>query len=835
MQAKTHSGGKRLLAGVTAALVAAGGLLLAPTASYAAEETIGSGELSWGIREQWRNYIGLGPGQPGPGAVGTIEVTGEPATVDANYFTTWKDGEGTVDVDAGTGEIQYRGEMTLTGHYAEFYPNGWGMRQTYKDPKIELTSPTTATLSFEMTQVSILRTWPALPSEGLEGPRYDLVDLEFAAADLADGNVTTTSAKLTETGARIWANYGAYVPGVEMDPVTFSFQLVPDPTETQTTVSVDPVESDMGEAVTFTATVTPEEAEGTVQFEVNGAAKGDPVEVTGGTASYTASDLEAGNHSVSATFTPASLEAFTESTAAAVDFTVTDPATRNTETTLSFFTGAAQDNGEAPSPVTFAESGEEVTLSAKVTAVSGGAVEGSVEFFVTAVGQDEASLAVVEVENGEAVFKTTELEPGLNTVNAKFTPQGNLNPSESGVKKFRVVDTAQPALCEVDVDAAEKLTGVSATWSWNEYSSGWDKVASGNVSVDDQNFVLTEGEATVSDSCTRIAFEGTLRTEAYKGFFMPNGQWVELVNPELVIDAEGKGAWVAAVRSGAGELNEDTSERMVVAEVADSGGLDFTQNDVNASVAFKFDDTTASGTWRDDQTGAWPNGFILQTPSAIRSFYYASGASGDPTKPAANLEVKWQFDAAAEAHKVVINDTEGVEVPENKVKQGEDVVFVGSKFRAGDNVKVEVFSDPQDLGTVVADSDGAATKNWTVPADFPAGEHTVKFTSESTGAEAKTTMTVEEVPAEEEPGTEEPGDEPGTEEPGTKEPGTKEPGAEKPVAEKPAQDARAVDAGKGGLANTGAELPAVASILAMLSLFAGAGLLVARRRKDAVQ
>ena len=96
-------------------------------------------------------------------------------------------------------------------------------------------------------------------------------------------------------------------------------------------------------------------------------------------------------------------------------------------------------------------------------------------------------------------------------------------------------------------------------------------------------------------------------------------------------------------------------------------------------------------------------------------------------------------------------------------------------------------------------------------------------------------MTVEEVPAEEEPGTEEPGDEPGTEEPGTKEPGTKEPGAEKPVAEKPAQDARAVDAGKGGLANTGAELPAVASILAMLSLFAGAGLLVARRRKDAVQ
>lgn len=57
--------------------------------------------------------------------------------------------------------------------------------------------------------------------------------------------------------------------------------------------------------VTFTATVSPAAANGTVQFKIDGANAGSPATVSGGTATYTTAALSATTHTVDATFIPA--------------------------------------------------------------------------------------------------------------------------------------------------------------------------------------------------------------------------------------------------------------------------------------------------------------------------------------------------------------------------------------------------------------------------------------------------------------------------------------------------------------------------------------------------
>lgn len=57
--------------------------------------------------------------------------------------------------------------------------------------------------------------------------------------------------------------------------------------------------------VTFTATVDPSAANGTVQFQIDGVNAGSPAPVTGGVATYTTAALSATTHTVDATFIPA--------------------------------------------------------------------------------------------------------------------------------------------------------------------------------------------------------------------------------------------------------------------------------------------------------------------------------------------------------------------------------------------------------------------------------------------------------------------------------------------------------------------------------------------------
>lgn len=280
-----------------------------PTATRSSAQLVESGSMSWGIRTEWRNYIGLGPGTPGPGATGEILVEAG-ASRSPDNLTTWVNGSGSVDLAAGTGTISYEGRMVFLGHPARYYPHEypggsgkhWGMIQTYENPQITLTSPTTATLSFEMTQVSALTQWPSITVP----QRIDLVDLTFDAAALAaNGSVIAVNPTLTQAGSDLWGNYGAYIPGVAMDDVAFSVNAPLQDERKSTGVALTASQTSLLEGHGIDLTATPEPAiPGTVTFRFGGAHAEQIVETEGGVATYRVTDLPVGEHTLTAEFLP---------------------------------------------------------------------------------------------------------------------------------------------------------------------------------------------------------------------------------------------------------------------------------------------------------------------------------------------------------------------------------------------------------------------------------------------------------------------------------------------------------------------------------------------------
>lgn len=65
-----------------------------------------------------------------------------------------------------------------------------------------------------------------------------------------------------------------------------------------------------------------------------------------------------------------------------------------------------------------------------------------------------------------------------------------------------------------------------------------------------------------------------------------------------------------------------------------------------------------------------------------------------------------------------------------------------SGFTPGEIINVQVFSTPQELGTMTANSAGAASQTFTLPAGLPAGVHTVVATGETSGLTASAQFTL---------------------------------------------------------------------------------------------
>ncbi len=175
---------------------------------------------------------------------------------------------------------------------------------------------------------------------------------------------------------------------------------------TTTTISAPPTTS-KGSETTLTATVTPSNATGTVQFFEGTNPIGDPVTVVGGTASLAHVFDEMGTYSVSAKYTATGLFNGSESGTAQVEV------------------GPVQTATTVTVPAT-AEAGATVPLQATVTPAD---AQGTVQFAI----------------NGTDVGSPVQVSGGTATLNHRFDDPGNFSVTANFVGGFGVAGSAATA------------------------------------------------------------------------------------------------------------------------------------------------------------------------------------------------------------------------------------------------------------------------------------------------------------------------------------------------------------------------------------------------------
>ena len=179
---------------------------------------------------------------------------------------------------------------------------------------------------------------------------------------------------------------------------------------TTTTLSSSENPSNYGDAVTFTATVSPAAGMldgGTVQFAIDGSAFGNalPISTTTGQASISDGALSVGSHSIVATYSGDTNFAASASQALA-------------QTVKALATTTAISSSANP-----VESGQSVTFTATVTPLPDG---GSVTFSV-----DGTAGQPVALSGSQATFTTSSLSVGNHSVVASYGGDTNYAPSGS--------------------------------------------------------------------------------------------------------------------------------------------------------------------------------------------------------------------------------------------------------------------------------------------------------------------------------------------------------------------------------------------------------------------
>jgi hypothetical protein len=199
------------------------------------------------------------------------------------------------------------------------------------------------------------------------------------------------------------------------------------PVATTSALGVTPASpASSGATETLTATVTPADAAGTVDFFDGSTQLGTTQTVSGGTASVSIV-LGDGDHSLTAVFTPTDATAFAASTSPAVSYTVGGTTTHPKKTRLHLVVG--------PSDHTFLN--HRVWFRATVTPTW---VHGTVLFYSGGRLLGEAKL-----KDGVATFSTDDLRVGSHGLWAKYVPfnPDNYMKSASNSVRYRIL----PAPC----------------------------------------------------------------------------------------------------------------------------------------------------------------------------------------------------------------------------------------------------------------------------------------------------------------------------------------------------------------------------------------------------
>jgi hypothetical protein len=194
-----------LLLGVIALFAGA-----APAA--AATIPIEGGEVDWGIKESFRNYV------KGPIAGGQIETSGG-AVEAADGTFVFPVSSGTYDLTTHVTEVESSGTVHFTGHYSGGVP---ALDVTITAPRVILGGATGTVFA----DVSSKAFTPGEP-ESFPNAEFAALDTSASPPDFEGDAVTVAGipAELTEEGAEVFA--GFYTPGTELDDVSVTAAFSP--------------------------------------------------------------------------------------------------------------------------------------------------------------------------------------------------------------------------------------------------------------------------------------------------------------------------------------------------------------------------------------------------------------------------------------------------------------------------------------------------------------------------------------------------------------------------------------------------------------------------------
>jgi subtilase family protein/Big-like domain-containing protein/VCBS repeat protein len=211
-----------------------------------------------------------------------------------------------------------------------------------------------------------------------------------------------------------------------------------------------------GDSLTFTATVAPGSATGTIVFFDNGLAITGDLPLSNGAASVNTSALAIGTHSITAYYSGDAT--FDGSVSAALVQTVNSPKASSAVT-------LALSAGSNPSVV-----GTSLTFSATVAPVT---ATGAVTFFDGALPISGA----IPLTNNTATFTTSALSGGIHSITARYSGDANFNGSTSAV----VTQTVSKLATEVDLELALQDTAFASGTALTFIASVTPANATGSV------------------------------------------------------------------------------------------------------------------------------------------------------------------------------------------------------------------------------------------------------------------------------------------------------------------------------------------------------------------
>jgi RHS repeat-associated protein len=255
---------------------------------------------------------------------------------------------------------------------------------------------------------------------------------------------------------------------------------------TTTTVASSLNPSTYGASVTFTATVAPSTATGTVTFKDGSTTLGTGT-LSNGSATYSTSTLTVGSHTIKATYGGSG--SYNSSTSSALTQTVNKA---NTTTTVA-------------SSLNPATSGQSVTFTATVTPST---ATGTVTF-----KDGSTTLGTGTLSNGTATYSTSTLAVGAHSITASYGGDGNDNSSTSST----LMQTVKASTTTAVASSLNPSTyGATVTFTATVTPS----TATGTVTFKDGNATLGTGalsSGTATYATTTLAVGSHSITASYGG------------------------------------------------------------------------------------------------------------------------------------------------------------------------------------------------------------------------------------------------------------------------------------------------------------------------------